>query len=408
MAGRQGADDTAMQAVVINSPTEQPGLELGGRGTGEQAEGDEMVIESGQKGLEKMVEIDPFQAAFDLKLMDIDPLPENTCAVPEGLPCEGEEEKGTPPRHLPAEQKLVSIADWLMTNLKAKKSPLTDDFWDKTYLDLFPMLDMSASLKNVLENGLQPGVRWTEAWHRLASIVFARFQPPHSAAAEEVGHSRTQTATANEQTGEIQTPPVLQPQAPPPDPAPPDPDENTPLDLVRKRKLRHLIEMGQDMGPLSQAAVLLLSVRKKNGKWEVGLTPVENGKIRGVTLQGWSSFWAGPQHCQSEAAAGILQMQLDTHIADFMPPGAQATASVTPDPNRISQRDVYIRCDPAKEAGLRWHTHPQLLDMQTVRIIPSETWTEQDIQRCLCALLRLGLRAGAADWDLEQLSWNRL
>ncbi|GBG80664.1 hypothetical protein CBR_g31124 [Chara braunii] len=85
--------------------------------------------------------------------------------------------------------------------------------------------------------------------------------------------------------GEVPPLPTLQPPVPPPDPAPPDLDEDTPLDLVRRRKLRHLMEMGQDTGPLSQEAMLLLPVRKKNGKWEVGLTPVDNGKMKGVTLQ---------------------------------------------------------------------------------------------------------------------------
>ncbi|GBG61013.1 hypothetical protein CBR_g18609 [Chara braunii] len=322
---------------------------------------EEVQMQEGGLQEDQMVEVDPFQPAFDPEPVEVDPLPTNVGAVLEGLPCEEGEKEGIPPQHLPVEQKLVDIADWLLTNLKAKYGPLTDDFWDRTYLELFPMLDMSAALKGVLENGLQCGLKWTEVWHRVASIVLARFQPPpasHPAAAEEI-------KVSNQTEGSILQSPVL-----PPGPAPSDLDEDAPLDLVRRRKLRHLIEMGQDTGPLSQEATLLLPVRKKNRKWEVGLTPVDHGKMKGVTLQGWSSFWAG--HCRSEAAAGIFQMQLETHIAEFMPPGAQATAPLVIEPNRASQRDTLIRYDPDKDAGLRWFTPPELLDMQTVKTKASE------------------------------------
>ncbi|GBG79887.1 hypothetical protein CBR_g30152 [Chara braunii] len=323
--------------------------------------GEEVQLQEGGLQEDRMVEVDPFQPAFAPEPMEVDPLPENARAAPEGVPCEEGEEEGIPPQHLPVEQKLVEIADWLMTNLQAKYGPLTD-FWDRTYRELFPMLDSSAALKGVLQNGLQSGIKWTEAWHRVASIVLARFQPPpapHPAAAEE-------TKVSNQTEGSILQSPVL-----PPGLAPSDLDEDAPLDLVRRKKLRHLIEMGQDTGPLSQEATLLLPVRKKNRKWEVGLTPVDHGKIKGVTLQGWSSFWAG--HCKSEAAAGILRMQLDTHIAESMPPGAQATAPLEIEFKRAFQRDTLIRYDPDKDAGLRWLTLPQLLDMQAVKTRASES-----------------------------------
>ncbi|GBG80831.1 hypothetical protein CBR_g31387 [Chara braunii] len=225
----------------------------------------------GQKGVEvelkenQMMEIDPFLPAFDPEPMDVDPLAENASVVPEGLPGEEGEEEGTPPPRLPVEKKLVDIADWLMTNLKAKYGPLTDDFWDRTYLDLFPMLDTSASLKHVLENGLQPGVRWTEAWHRVAAIVFARFQPPPSprpVAAEEAGHDGAERST-----------PVLQPPVPPPDPAPPDPDEDTPLDQEQRLTLDR---------PLSKEEIWAAMEQMENEK-----TP----GVDGLPKEFWETFW---------------------------------------------------------------------------------------------------------------------
>ncbi|GBG85846.1 hypothetical protein CBR_g40656 [Chara braunii] len=207
MAGQQGVEDTTTQMELMKGSEcrargargQMESVEMEGatEGAAGQKGAEAMEGAVGQKGVEvelkenQMMEIDPFLPAFDPEPMDVDPLPENASTVPEGLPGEEGEEEGTPPPRLPVEQKLVDIADWLMTNLKAKYGPLTDDFWDRTYLDLFPMLDISASLKHVLENGLQPGVRWTEAWHRVAAIVFARSQPPpppRPAAAEEAGH----------------------------------------------------------------------------------------------------------------------------------------------------------------------------------------------------------------------------
>ncbi|GBG59438.1 hypothetical protein CBR_g38463 [Chara braunii] len=79
---------------------------------------------------------DPFQAAFAPEPMDVDPLLNNASASPEGLGPGREEkeagEEGVPPPHMVVEQKLVAIADRLMSNLKVKYGPLTDDFWEHT------------------------------------------------------------------------------------------------------------------------------------------------------------------------------------------------------------------------------------------------------------------------------------
>ncbi|GBG83951.1 hypothetical protein CBR_g37823 [Chara braunii] len=337
---------------------------------------------------------DPPQAAFGLDPMDVDPLPDNASRSPEGLdPERGQEwvEEGAPPLDLPMEQKLVAIADWLLANLKAKHGPLTDDFWDKTYLNLFPVLDTSVSLKNVLEKGLQPGVKWSDAWHRLDTIVSARFHAPQAAAKEEASQQGTQEPVP-------QNPPdlVLQHPPPAPEPEPPDPEEDMLLDLVRKRKLRQLVEMGGDTSPMSQEAALSIPVRKRNEKWEVGLSPTANARQGDITLQGWSSFWASPQNYTTEAAAGILRMQLESRIAEALPPGAQAMASIVTGPTKIAQRDVYICFDPAKENSLRWHTYSQMLNLQLVRIKQSDISSERDVQKSLCALLRMpaGCRLG--------------
>ncbi|GBG65928.1 hypothetical protein CBR_g54223 [Chara braunii] len=210
-----------------------------------QVEEGEMEVESGALGREnseeklkqsgvtarrrnlpvsQMMDMDPLQAAFDSEPVDVDLLPANASTSPEGLDSqnnpEGEEE-GAPPLHLPVEQKLVAIADGLMGNLKAKYGPLTDNFWDKTYLELFPMLDPSAALKNVLENGVQAGVRWTEAWHRLTTIVFARFQSAHAETANEEEQDEARVATEKEQAVRAQEDPLaLQQTASPPDDPP--------------------------------------------------------------------------------------------------------------------------------------------------------------------------------------------
>ncbi|GBG59454.1 hypothetical protein CBR_g38479 [Chara braunii] len=360
--GGRGGGNTREQTRVSESEERLMGGQTGGEGTemakerglmekegsgggwvvgqekGEQMEMETVKDESEDEGRQnQMQEADPLQAAFGLEPMEVDPLPVNLATVPGELPNEGADEEGAPPAQLPPEQKLV--AGWLMANLKAKYGPLTDELWDQTYLELFPMLDKSTSLLNVPQNGLQPGVSWTEVWHRVATIVSARFLPPHPTTMEEErqGGMQTamtsdqerqggmQTAATNDQANAAQTAQIsaLQPRDSPPEPDPPDPDENMPLDLVRKKKLRHVIEMGQDTQPLSQAAMWLLPVRKRTGKWEFGLIPVEEGKARGVTIQGWSSFWATTRQGQSEAVNGILQLQLESHIAESMPPGAK-------------------------------------------------------------------------------------
>ncbi|GBG72964.1 hypothetical protein CBR_g12683 [Chara braunii] len=99
------------------------GGEGGGRRLGEgQENGEQMEVERGDRQNQQK-NPDPFQAAFAPEPMEVDPLPENTAAAPGGL-----DEEGAPPSHLPPEQKLVAIADWLVANLKAKYGPLTDDF----------------------------------------------------------------------------------------------------------------------------------------------------------------------------------------------------------------------------------------------------------------------------------------
>ncbi|GBG87628.1 hypothetical protein CBR_g45780 [Chara braunii] len=127
-------------------------VDAGPKGEGKLAHEEGLTKGSLLGGLPK--DTDPFQAAFDSEPMEVDPLSGNVSSSPEGLVRKGNpdgNEEGAPPLHLPTEQKLVAIADWLVGNLKAKHGPLTDEFWDKTYLELFPVLDTSSSLKHVLE-----------------------------------------------------------------------------------------------------------------------------------------------------------------------------------------------------------------------------------------------------------------
>ncbi|GBG62308.1 hypothetical protein CBR_g29917 [Chara braunii] len=222
------------QGGVLGQEASNPPARLGQMGV---EEGREKQMEDGgmeveRLGGEKMecfretAETDPFHAAFSSEPMDVDPLSVNASTTPEGLVPEcvlREEEEGAPPQHLPKEQKLVAIADWLMRNLKAKYGPFTDDIWDRTYLELFSMLDMSASLKNVLENGLQSRVKWSEAWHRLTTMVFARFQLPHATTAKETEQDMA--------VDEWNNPPALHHPTLPPDPDPPDREENAPLSV---------------------------------------------------------------------------------------------------------------------------------------------------------------------------------
>ncbi|GBG76129.1 hypothetical protein CBR_g21877 [Chara braunii] len=255
------------------------------------------------------VDEDPFGEAFGPVPMDIDPLPDTEYMTPEGLQFGTDGKEEAAPLHIPMEQKRVAVADWLMANLKAKYSPVSDGFWDKTYLELFPMLDTSTSLQRVLEHGMQPGVTWGEAWHRLASIVFTRFRPPVTMVPETVP------------PGDVEATPSGGPPFPPPDPVPPDIDEDISIEQMQKRRLRHLMEEGQGMGPLSRDALMIIPMRRKEWRWETETTAAELRKWeqaeaarQQATRRQLAEAEAARQRAAAEAAAAakLQQQQIET------------------------------------------------------------------------------------------------
>ncbi|GBG68370.1 hypothetical protein CBR_g2913 [Chara braunii] len=310
------------------------------------------------------------------------------------------------------ETKLMALTDWLILRLQESHPGQTTKFWDNSFIELFELLDSSSSLKGILENRAPQDIPWAVFMEKILSKIQAGFSCPQTDGRKNGPAEESQQASSPHTSVPSQAPEPLGER----EGKQKDGDRGTTPEMVetveraeeetttKRMRLRHLVEKGQHEQKLSIEGVLVLPIRKKEGKWQAGMTKAAgDDKYGGVTLQGWlkEGNWMGYQVAQA-----LYERTAREFIARKYEPGACATYTVASQPHRVAGKDLYVKFDATKEAGMRWYIHQELLELQILKVKPSKIWSERDLMTILCSILKQGILLNTVNW--EGTFWERL
>ncbi len=119
---------------------------------------------------------------------------------------------------------------------------------------------------------------------------------------------------------------------------------------VYKRQLRHVLEKGQWSQSLTKTNVMVVLIRKKEGRWEISLTNPQHSKQNEVTLYGCGRkvpLWLS-------SGENAFQIKMREFLRRTYQPGAMVIRRATYDQHTLTDTYLYVLFEPGKEASLRW------------------------------------------------------
>ncbi|GBG64287.1 hypothetical protein CBR_g41206 [Chara braunii] len=127
----------------------------------------------------------------------------------------------------------------------------------------------------------------------------------------------------------------------------------------------------------------------------------ETGSLTFQTMQDYNSY--------SYTAKCVKKAVLTTTLKRLWSQTTSQTLAIlmeVGDKALMTKRDVFVRFEKHKEAGLKWYSHTALLDLQCLKVKANSVWSVADVASFCCSILRRGILLSSFDFDKG--AWNRL